>query len=284
MSSQSIAQSFPVQIAIPNLAQSILTRAASISRRRRRPLYCVPLSSAMASRRMFRVSFQGRSFALQTFLRTGMAASPNQPISAGGDLETIFNCLLPPLRVHAMRERRRGREQTSVVYVKSVGWGEKRRRKRGKGEMAWWVVGSGIVRRSVKRPRVGQSRGPLVLAPSPVFTLFYPCNRQPFDCIFNLPCSYLYICIFACLYPDGIISSLSPPFFRCIFPFSFVLVIQLLSAHWKVSAISHAPSPRLIWSRGLSIMQPVRYWFCFMYSEKCGDRLLFAWTKGGGHE
>jgi hypothetical protein len=32
------------------------------------------------------------------FLRTGMAASPNQPISAGGDLETIYNALLPPLR------------------------------------------------------------------------------------------------------------------------------------------------------------------------------------------
>jgi hypothetical protein len=237
MSSQSIAQSFPVQIAIPNLAQSILTRAASISRRRRRPLYCVPLSSAMASRRMFRVSFQGRSFALQTFLRTGMAASPNQPISAGGDLETIFNCLLPPLRVHAMRERRRGREQTSVVYVKSVGWGEKRRRKRGKGEMAWWVVGSGIVRRSVKRPRVGQSRGPLVLAPSPVFTLFYPCNRQPFDCIFNLPCSYLYICIFACLYPDEVINLFLPLSLDSSSPFLSFLSFNSSLHTGKVSAI-----------------------------------------------
>jgi hypothetical protein len=28
--------------------------------------------------------------------------------------------------------------------------------------------------------------------------------------------------MFACLYPDEIISSLSPPFSRCIFPFSFV--------------------------------------------------------------
>ena len=109
---------------------------------------------------------KGRSFALQTFLRTGMAASPNQPISAGGDLETIFNCLLPPLRVHAMRERRRGREQTSVVYVKSVGRGEKRRKERkGKeGEEKWrsGLLDLGLLRRSVKRPRVGQSRGPLV--------------------------------------------------------------------------------------------------------------------------
>jgi hypothetical protein len=99
---------------------------------------------------------KGRSFALQAFLRTGMAASPNQPISAGGDLETIFNCLLPPLRVHAMRERRRGREQTRVVYVK-----RRRERKRKEGEEKW-RGGLLDLRRSVKRPRVGQSRGPLV--------------------------------------------------------------------------------------------------------------------------
>ena len=77
------------------------------------------------------------------FLRTGMAASPNQPISAGGDLETIYNALLPPLRVHAIRERRRGREQTSVVYVKSVGRGEKRRgkekRDRRNGVVGCWI-------------------------------------------------------------------------------------------------------------------------------------------------
>jgi hypothetical protein len=77
------------------------------------------------------------------FLRTGMAASPNQPISAGGDLETICNGLLPPLRVHAIRERRRGREQTSVVYVKSVGRGEKRRgkekRDRRNGVVGCWI-------------------------------------------------------------------------------------------------------------------------------------------------
>ena len=188
---------------------------------------------------------KGRSFASKPFLRTGMAASPNQPISAGGDLETMCNCLLPPLRVHAIRERRRGREQTSVVYVKSVGWGGERRGKEGKeGQEKWrggWLLDLGLLRRNVKRPRVGQSRGPLVwlralfllyLIPA-IDNLLIACSICP---------ARIYICICACLYLDEIIISLSPPFSRCIFPFSFVLVIQLLSAHWKVSAILHAPS------------------------------------------
>jgi hypothetical protein len=203
MSSQSInRQSFPVQIAIPNLAQSILSRAASISRRRRRPLYCVPLSSAMASRTMSRVSLQRAIVCPPPFLRTGMVASPNQPISADGDLKTIFICLLPPLRVHAMGERRRGREQTSVVYVKSVGPGEKRRKERkGKeGEEKWrgGLLDLGLLRRSVKRPRVGQSRGPLVWLRALFLLYFIPAIDNLFDCIFNLPCSYLYmyICLF----------------------------------------------------------------------------------------
>jgi len=76
----------------------------------------------------------------KSFLRTGMAASPNQPISVGGDLETNCNGLLPPLRVHAIRERRRGREQTSVVYVKRVGRGEKRRGKEKRnGVVGCWI-------------------------------------------------------------------------------------------------------------------------------------------------
>jgi hypothetical protein len=117
---------------------------------------------------------KGRSFASKPFLRTGMAASPNQPISAGGDLETMCNCLLPPLRVHAIRERRRGREQTSVVYVKSVGWGGERRGKEGKeGQEKWrgWVVaGSGIAEEEREKTEGGPITGPTRLAPSPVFT------------------------------------------------------------------------------------------------------------------
>lgn len=53
-------------------------------------------------------------------------------------------------------------------------------RKRGRGEMAWWVVGSGIAEEEREKAEGGPITGPTRLAPGPVFTLFYPCNRQPF--------------------------------------------------------------------------------------------------------
>jgi hypothetical protein len=62
--------------------------------------------------------------------------------------------------------------------------------------MAWCVVGSGIAEEEREKAEGGPITGPAFLAASPVFTLSYPCNRQPFDCIFNLPARiYVYVCL-----------------------------------------------------------------------------------------